>query len=971
MTVLALTAHAVEPERERPWTDCPAANDRGEIIQTHSAYRSWGGGGHTFVDRRSTKLVEPIRGFGEGRNVILECDSYPRQRGSLVEGPALEKVANGYRIRFAVDRFDDVIVRVVDGAGSVVRTLACGVLGPNAPEPLQRGSLKQELIWDGKRPNGIEVANGWSIQVGVGCTPKLERFIGYSPQQLTDYLMGLAVDRKGRVYATLHTAHRFDPVMLRFDREGNYIDMVYPSDPAVLKASGRRLRDVYDPVERMDGRDIPIKESTWRYWLQRWDQYMRWPAGIAPTGEWVYLDAIEGSYEMVHDLHGEVLRPVMVEDTEHFWFQPSRSGAHFGSMIIPPGFAGMAFDKAGHAYYARKRLAGVHGATRPRDGRTVGSVIKVQWRTGMPVRDFTHHGRTALDEPAYWLGKPTSLRREERADFARRYEPVLMAGERPEVGEDDTDAQFVDIEDIAVDDDGNILVIDGLPRRIKCYNRRGEWLGEADGLAVRDRHRLLHDAISIEATTDAVYVLTSFYDDRDGPVYLCKLPSRSSWAGSRPHVQWALPLAPESRFLAVDCSREPVVVWVGNGGGRNTMTRVTDLGQERCEFRHIGGIGEDALIYPWTVAVSRSERIFVHDYGRNAIVAMNADGSNRSELPLPRNPVRDRSEKHRRYFEDLDVECRNAEYTPVSMYVDDANQRLLVQFQQMDADAKGLVQAYDFQLRPVLEGDGKGHGGLTSFGRTFFGGVCDDGSFHLSSPVSKVFRVNEGRENDYTGSVVGIGPDGTIIEGKQYRLYKSGGSLCTDSQGNLYAVDLLGGDPRAILDLTTGFPNATPWWTTQGEAATRATCVFERNGRPIWHQPEVCYVVKFGPNGGDRGTDTELWAHRGGFAGAVCGWCDFHANLLACDGADRIMVGDVVHYGVEVLDTAGNQIQRFGTYGNAATMPGADSNAKDLGFRNIYSIDAAGDLTYIVDKDLRRLAVVRMAYRETRTCSIE
>ena len=97
----------------------------------------------------------------------------------------------------------------------------------------------------------------------------------------------------------------------------------------------------------------------------------------------------------------------------------------------------------------------------------------------------------------------------------------------------------------------------------------------------------------------------------------------------------------------------------------------------------------------------------------------------------------------------------------------------------------------------------------------------------------------------------------------------------------------------------------------------------------------------------------------------MCGGCDFHANLLACDAADRIFVGDVTHYAVKVLDTAGNLIEQFGAYGNAETVPGEDADADDLGFRNIYSLSAAGDALYVSDKDLRRVAKVRVDYRQT------
>ncbi|MGF1452127.1 MAG: hypothetical protein ACFB21_08660 [Opitutales bacterium] len=52
-------------------------------------------------------------------------------------------------------------------------------------------------------------------------------------------------------------------------------------------------------------------------------------------------------------------------------------------------------------------------------------------------------------------------------------------------------------------------------------------------------------------------------------------------------------------------------------------------------------------------------------------------------------------------------------------------------------------------------------------------------------------------------------------------------------------------------------------------------------------------------------------------------------------------------------------------YRNAETLPGEDGNAKKLGFREIISLDAVGDTTFVVDETLQRVAKVRMDYRES------
>ena len=55
-----------------------------------------------------------------------------------------------YEIVFAMKGYCDVTVDVVDSGGAVVRHLASGVLGKNAPAPFKKDALTQKLYWNGK-----------------------------------------------------------------------------------------------------------------------------------------------------------------------------------------------------------------------------------------------------------------------------------------------------------------------------------------------------------------------------------------------------------------------------------------------------------------------------------------------------------------------------------------------------------------------------------------------------------------------------------------------------------------------------------------------------------------------------------------------------------------------------------------------------------------------------------------------------
>ena len=92
--------------------------------------------------------------------------------------------------------------------------------------------------------------------------------------------------------------------------------------------------------------------------------------------------------------------------------------------------------------------------------------------------------------------------------------------------------------------------------------------------------------------------------------------------------------------------------------------------------------------------------------------------------------------------------------------------------------------------------------------------------------------------------------------------------------------------------------------------------------------------------------------------------CPVATNCLAVDEADRIFATDYLKYHVKVLDTAGNLIARIGQWGNADCRgPARHYPEPEIAFGWLHSIDATGDMLYASDKDLRRIAKVRLDYR--------
>ena len=88
-----------------------------------------------------------------GTTLALIASALARDVDFTAEPKAVCEGGKG-RITFAVGAPTDVEVAVLDTEGNVVRHLAAGLLGNNAPAPLRKDSLAQSLVWDLKDDDG-------------------------------------------------------------------------------------------------------------------------------------------------------------------------------------------------------------------------------------------------------------------------------------------------------------------------------------------------------------------------------------------------------------------------------------------------------------------------------------------------------------------------------------------------------------------------------------------------------------------------------------------------------------------------------------------------------------------------------------------------------------------------------------------------------------------------------------------------
>jgi len=180
--------------------------------------------------------------------------------------PVVTRRGDEITVRFTTKTFCDVTVAIeepgteIAGEPKIVRHLACGVLGPEAPPPFQKNAKEQVVVWDGKNDLGeyIDDKDRLTVRVSLGLKPRFERTLLWSPHKQRGTQPIFAAAPEG-VY--VFDAGGVDYLRL-FDHEGAYLRTIYPFPANKVKAV-KGLRWYRFP----QGRSWPLKESLYQQTL--------------------------------------------------------------------------------------------------------------------------------------------------------------------------------------------------------------------------------------------------------------------------------------------------------------------------------------------------------------------------------------------------------------------------------------------------------------------------------------------------------------------------------------------------------------------------------------------------------------------------------------------------------------------------------------------------------------------------------
>jgi hypothetical protein len=149
--------------------------------------------------------------------------------------PTVTRKGDTITIKFETKAFCDVSVAIENNEGKIVRHLISGVLGPKAPEPFQKDTKEQTLVWDSKNDKGEYVVDkdNLNIRVSLGLKAKYEKSLFWDPKKRVSAGMTgesctedpIPVPTPEGVY--VYDGNGTDHVRL-FDHKGNYIRTIYP-----------------------------------------------------------------------------------------------------------------------------------------------------------------------------------------------------------------------------------------------------------------------------------------------------------------------------------------------------------------------------------------------------------------------------------------------------------------------------------------------------------------------------------------------------------------------------------------------------------------------------------------------------------------------------------------------------------------------------------------------------------------------
>ena len=858
-----------------------------------------------------------------GITVLLLLVGYLAAAGesSFSSKPAITKAGDKVTVAFTVSAPTDVEVAVLDAGGKVARHLAAGVLGAKdpPPEPL-KGGLAQSLEWDGKDDSGKPAAGGpFKVRVRAGLRAELDGFLAESKFWIGS-LQGLATDAKGNLLVCSSSVqpHRGYTYFLQvFNRKGEYIKTLMPM-PADLPREKLRAfglidvpGDAVQPVNRF---------GTWPqlYPNMRESQTLCKTVGadgLIRIWDGRSLAAITGEGAAA----GEVFsRPVWAKQPNHYTM--------CGPMTLVPAPDGKTLYLSGLAADA---------------GFPDGRVYRMKNEPGAQMETFVD-----LPKPAGGftnLGKGTGY-------------PNGHIG----------------IGGAACDKDGNLLVCDRMNGMVRAYSPEGKELG---GFKVE-----WPQEIACSHRTGAVYVMTNRHSGYSvAEKSLVRFPG---WKGDgRETARLGFKPNGYSAMMVLDDSADPPVIWAGGDlTGKRCLLRIEDRGDKLETTANLMDLNKDRFGVKPRLAVHPETDLVICNDG--AATLNGYDGLTGKEAKLPFE-----------YGADMGVGLDGNWYI------------------QTGKGYSGYICRFDKDLKPIPVADPPigGYEGRAAaaakgskekplpnalgfvYGR-MGAGFCTVGL--AADHKGRVYSMQMGEWAWYCVAV--FGADGKAEDPGRMRddpsMKKAGrfasaifgpietkpGGLQLDWRGNIYVG--LGVVPTGHQP-PPGFEKDEAYKTCVGSVVRfkpEGGAVVALKGKDAKPPADKTGLVmehrSYGAGPRFLENATLAYPGLGCLSGNFGDGCMCRQPMFQVDGFGRIFYPNAITCSVWVVDNAGNEVMKFGQYGNIDSAgPGKDSLIKkpDVPLGWPEAVGVSHKAIYVSDVLNRRIVRLMKKYAAEETCEVK
>jgi sugar lactone lactonase YvrE len=460
------------------------------------------------AENSKTIYLNPYQGKQERKEVF-----------EFTQEPSIRREGSKWVISFAVKDYCDATVAIVSADGKVIRHLASGVLGKNAPYPFKQNSLSQTIEWDGKDDNGKPVTAECRVKVSLGLTAEFDKI---ERQHLFSGIRGMGVDKEGQLYVAMANGVLSESVHV-FDRQGKLIRTIWPVPAHVPPEKN----SIYKWNRTTKGENIPFRNRCGG----------GWGYSIFPDGDFfVDMNNLTSSVVALPDSRILFLSAGGEGGSVNLLFLDSKNGS------CPAG----SFVKLGNV---KKGGIPTMGISISPDGKWIYFAGKVPAHASPGVSHAIH--RAPVENPALL---------------------TVFVGEISNPGTDN--AHFNGPTSIACDKDGNVYVADTGNKRIQVY--------KPDGTYIRTIPDAPYNAIVVSHKTGAIYGLWRSDKGWPKPMVITKLGGLNNPAKIA-EITLGCPKGAEDfrkALIAIDQSSELPAIWFAGSYSKHpeTLVKIEDTG---------------------------------------------------------------------------------------------------------------------------------------------------------------------------------------------------------------------------------------------------------------------------------------------------------------------------------------------------------------------------------------------------------